>query len=324
MSTSEEYNLITKVITGEASNADRKTFDEKMESDDDFKTRYLESQKIWDATPVILEEADANEAWLRFAQKLKKSEPSKRNKSSYRAFLRIAAALLLFGVIGLIANRLYLYNPDVIIYTAANERKDISLPDGSKIILNSSSSVKYKKKFNNETRDIFLQGEAFFDVAKNPERPFIITTADSRTEVLGTSFNLKENTKSGSVVLTVSTGKVKFTSTKTGEFKVLTAGEAAIVSDGEVSETELDLNSIAWVSKKMVFRDAPMKQVISTIQDYFKVEINVSDTNINNCHFTAEFDSPKLTDVLDVLSRSLQLTYTIKGKQVNLSGKGCN
>jgi len=134
------------------------------------------------------------------------AKPKNRLSHLYHRMVKIAAIAIIFLGITFLAS--YLINTGSISQVAAKgEKKTILLPDGSLVFLNSKSSISYSKDFKNK-RELKLTGEAYFEVKKNPERPFLVETEKIKTRVLGTSFNIKAY-KNSQTMVSVNTGKVE-------------------------------------------------------------------------------------------------------------------
>lgn len=323
MNTIEEDILITKALSGEALPDELTLLDTWRKASKANQVKYDEMEKIWLYSAQSEMEIDTEAAW----QKVRlKTEQQRTTLPLYQQnWLRIAAILAVVTTIGWFGFR-FAYNPLVTIETTAMEQKEIQLPDGSKVWLNEKSKLSFHKKLNAEKRNVQLEGEAFFEVVKNPAQPFVIESQQATTEVLGTSFNLKVLKGTLEAELSVATGKVRFTSATSKKEAIAIAGQKiTILKNGELETltAPVSVNDMAWKTRKLVFNNSNLKDVFTTLENYFKVSIKVENPNILNCHFTAEFNNPKLEQVLDVLARTLQLNHTKTGKKITIDGKGC-
>ncbi len=320
MNTQETYLLIAKVLSGEASEKESKEMDEWRNTNPDHEKTYLQASYIWEKSSVEAEEEDAEAAWLKLGLRVKKAK-----EKSTLFYMRIAAVFLAVSVIGSIFVYLYLFPSMMEIRTAGNEIKQVELPDGSKVWLNENSSLAFSKKFRGGERKVELHGEAFFEVIKDPSRPFIIRSQTAITRVLGTSFNLEDYGKGEDAVLSVRTGRVAFSSTQTGEELILLANEkASITRIGKVLKEEgINKNESAWKDGKLIFKDALLAEVFPVIEKYYHVKLQTENQEIMRCHFTGEFVNASLSQVLDVISKTLQLKYESEGNRVMMKGRGC-
>ncbi len=320
MNEQENIELITRVLANEASSEEKNVLNDWIKADKTNEILFNQYQKIWENADVDSDEnVDVELAWQKLASKI----PSTNNKFYWNNYLRFAAAVLLFAGIGFLLNK-FVFSTDIMVQTAINETKIIVLPDGSKVWLNQNSKISYPKNETNE-RSVILDGEAFFEVVKNPQKPFVITTDFSQTKVLGTSFNLIAYSPLKTVKLTVATGKVSFKSTETNLEQIVLAEETALIDElGKNNKVEnFDINETIWKEKKLIFNDNSLADAFKSIEHYFKVEIKTENPNITHCHFTGEFTEPSLKDVMDVVCKTLQLNYKQDNKTIWVKGKGC-
>lgn len=314
----ETIKLITRVLANEASEEEQLQLDQWRSQDASNELKYVEMQKIWDN--ALPNEVDTTRAWEKFSKAL-----SQKSGTIYRLTAwRIAAAVILTGGIGIYLMGLLSGPVYKTVQTAYNQQKEVKLPDGSIVLLNRESSISYEENFKGETRNVMLEGEAFFEVVKNPEKPFIITSGETETKVLGTSFNL--NVRKGEAAqLTVVTGKVSFTSSNTKEQIIVTADESAVIDTSGHAKKQLmqDHNALAWKTNVLSFNDATLEEVFKTLEQYFNVRISAENKQIYKCRISNKFVDPTFSQVMDVITKALQLNYEQKGKQVIVKGKGC-
>ncbi len=312
--------LITRVLAKEASGAEEQVLENWIKADSLNEQQFNELKQIWDQTTAPEMERDTNVAWTQFKLKLDK----RKKRNNFYTFLKVAAACILVGGAALFLNNL-ISNSQLTASTDSHEIKKVVLPDGSVVLLHHLSSISYKKSFAGNTREVQLNGEAYFDVVKNPERPFIITTANAITKVLGTSFNLLAFDSAAEVKCAVTSGKVSVTSTLSKRQVIVVADQTAIINPkGETLRLDqVDSNAIAWKTRKLIFRDAPFQEVIVALEHYFDVQIAIENERMNNCHFTGEYKNKSLAAILEDLCKSLQLNYKQKNGQIFIQGRGC-
>ena len=198
------------------------------------------------------------------------------------------------------------------VVTLQGEKKEVTLPDGSHVWLNSSSKLRYAVKFEGNERKVALEGEAYFEVAKNPARPFIIDAGTSVTTVLGTAFNLRARTGEKTVAVTVAEGKVAFTGKEmpAQDAVKLIAGDLGILTL-ETKHLERvkndDPNFLAWKTGKLIFKNTALKQVVAKLTDFYGKNIRVDDISKAEIPFTSTFDHKPLQDVITIMEMSLGL-----------------
>jgi len=284
-------------------------------------------QKIWDAGKD--DEGfnpDVDAAWENVAEELNLDDRSRiieMPKRSNSIFYRIAAAIvILLGVTWIYTNQLSA--PEMIRVASLNEQKEVILPDNSKVYLNANTSIEYPEHFRGNTREIKLNGEAFFEITKDRAHPFIIHTENVYTKVLGTSFNILARNKSNKVVVSVKTGKVEVGIDQQSNVK-LEPGYTAMVdlttNSLEKINTPSD-NYLSWKTKELIFEDVTIAELIPVLNSYYNIEISANQ-EILDCHFTGKFSQPNLTDILNVLELSNGFSYEINGDKITLTGKAC-
>jgi len=325
----EYWDIIKKSINNEAS-AEEKAALESWLKEDAANVQLLEDAK---ATWNMLGETtntsvnfNANSAWNAVQEKINKENNvvSLTSANNTKWIYRMAAVL----VLSLFSTWYFLNrnsSPEELVAQSNNERLRVTLPDGSKVWLNSNSKLTYPKQFNSNTRAVKLEGEAFFDVTKNHEQPFVISNADFEVKVLGTSFNVLAYSKLSDVVVTVVTGTVSFQS-NSGESVLLTKDETGTLNKRNKKVNEIinnDTNFMAWQNGKIEFDNTSIKSVCTTIKDYFGIDVIVENQNVYNCKFTGSFNNPTLQEVLTVLENTLNIKTKINQSSITISGDGC-
>lgn len=323
----EYWDIIPKYINNEASPSEKAALEAWL-NENPANAQLLEDAKAaWNISGDKHDDVtfDANHAWVSIQNKIKKEDNViPLNNSSNKWIYRIAAVLIL----SLFSTWFFLNKnaaPEELVAQSTNERLMVTLPDGSKVWLNGNSKLTYPKEFNSNKRSVKLEGEAFFDVVKNPDQPFIISNADFEVKVLGTSFNVLAYKKLSDVIVTVVTGTVSFQS-NTGEGVLLTKDETGILNKNShklVETLNSDNNFMAWQNGKIEFDNTSLKTVCNTLKDYFGIDIVVENPNVNNCKFTGSFKNPKLKDVLMVLENTLNVKTKVSQTNVTISGAGC-
>lgn len=240
-------------------------------------------------------------------------------------FKGIAIAAILLVVIGL---GLYVSNqpsPDAALVAYQElvlpygKKASISLPDGTKVFLNAGSRLKYPLKFPETERRIFLEGEGFFEVTKDPGKPFYVQTKKTTTRVLGTRFNL-QSWKGDADKLNVEEGKVKFSASGCKDTLILQANMQGTFNGQSLRKTIVDSgNKAAWTKGVMVFNNAQLSEVTAELERWYAVQIQLDDPGLASYRVKARFDNSSLIDVLKSISFALNIKYKIKDKEVMLS-----
>jgi ferric-dicitrate binding protein FerR (iron transport regulator) len=195
--------------------------------------------------------------------------------------------------------------------------REITLSDGSVIRLNKNSEVIISENFMHGTREIELKGEAFFDVAHNPDQPFIIHANESDVEVLGTSFNVKSHPEDSNVQVAVVDGRVAFRNVNStpesetlsvtlskGQYGYMDIQKRTILVDDLAVE-----NYLAWKSGRFEFENLTLQQVCTQLNRLYDIECSYSDLGIQNLMLTASFSNESVEKTLEVISLSLDIEY---------------
>lgn len=326
----EDWELIIKYLKDEISEEERKTIEHWLNADAKNLLLFNEIKYTWNVSGSQHQPIKINKlkAWESIQQKIHVEEkviPLTTKKSNYNTWILRVAAIL---VVGLFATWLALKlnsKPELIMVSTTSDQKMIVMPDGTNIILNKNSILSYSTEFDTDERKVILNGEAFFDVTKNPQKPFIIENKNFQVKVLGTSFDVMAYNSDEEAVVTVVTGKVAF-SDKKGNSVLLVKDEVGKLNKTNQQLTKinnLNSNFLSWKTKKLEFNNATVYDVCESLKNYFSVQINVSDKSIYNCKFTGSYSNPKLEEVLKTLEITLNLKIAINGNQLVFSGKGC-
>ncbi|WDF64502.1 FecR family protein [Flavobacterium sp. KACC 22763] len=193
------------------------------------------------------------------------------------------------------------------------EHAKIELSDGTQIWLNAGSVLKYPKEFRGDTREVYLSGEAFFDVAKDKKHPFIIHTNKMDTKVLGTSFNVQAYPDQTTQEVSVATGRVNVKSTVTEENVYVTPGQKVVFKsqDNKLQAfKDIPVNTISlWRKNIMVFEETPLPEVVATINRNYNVAIEVKNKNLNALKISAYFKELPADQVIGLVCNIINAQY---------------
>lgn len=204
------------------------------------------------------------------------------------------------------------------------KRRNVHLPDGSTVLLNGNSDISYTNKFNQDKREINLTGDAFFIVAKNPAKPFVVTANNISTTALGTAFYvLGQRAGKKSVTVELVEGKVNVTTTgaKTNSTGVLLLpGEKAITTDGvSLQKEKFDSTALqAWVQGRLVFDNTPVVTAIEQLERWYSVDITVQKEGLGNFVINGRYNNAALEDILKVICFSINRRFRISGNNITI------
>jgi transmembrane sensor len=217
----------------------------------------------------------------------------------------------------------------------------VLLEDGSIVTLASGSSIHYPDHFLPGKREVFLEGEAFFEVSKNAKRPFFVYNNNIVTHVLGTSFTVKSNQHTGQVEVSVRSGRVEVYEKGDAEKNVVANNNGVILLPNQKvlynekakqfvpSLVDSPLPLITEGPEKELkienttFEETPLKAVLPSLEKSYGVEIVVENEEIYKCLFTGDISQQDLFTRLEIVCQATGATYEVKGTKVLIKGKGC-
>lgn len=235
--------------------------------------------------------------------------------------LLVAASVLLYHY-SFIPNLNQEEQPREIAYDAGTrQHKILSLSDGSTVRLNSNARLTLPEVFRGDTREVILQGEAFFEINPNPGKPFIVHTAHAVIKVLGTAFNVKASASAHNVQVAVREGKVSFrpktpASPREVFLRKNQLGYLQVENDQiKVEQVRID-NYLSWMTRRLVFDNTPLPVVCAQLERLYEIRCSIGSEELTGLHFTANFERRSLKKTLDVIARSLEIEYQVEENTV--------
>ncbi|PXY01382.1 hypothetical protein DF185_07810 [Marinifilum breve] len=249
-------------------------------------------------------EFDSKKAYSKILQK-----KNLQKRLKIRRYLQYAAAMTILIVSGITS---YLFmNTDsdqILVVNNIASEKLLNLPDGSTILLAQGSSIRHSKHFSEKVRSIELTGEAFFNVAKDKNRPFIISTSQTQTQVIGTSFRISE--ANGNTFIKVESGIVEFRGkneptnkvrlVKGDKAKFMTKQHVILKGSNKSQNSELKIQYLAYQNESL-------KSICSDLNELFNVDIRLEGEMIPQLRLTTVFENQKLENILETISFTLDL-----------------
>ena len=212
----------------------------------------------------------------------------------------------------------------------------LALPDGTVILLGSGSRLSYAADFKTQKREVYLEGEAFFDVAKDATRPFYVYANELVTKVLGTSFFVKASQNNPTAQVIVKTGKVSvYFLKKVDTSKPDSPAEAVVITPNQ--QINFDRNSSRFVKALVAepailapaptfafdFRNAPASEVFEVLEKAYGVPMIYDEELLKDCLVTAPLSDESLFEKLDLICRAIEADYATMDGQIVVTGKGC-
>ena len=327
--------LLIRYIVGDVNAEESASVEAWINASQENKGQFEALEKTWKhaENPFEVEPAqvDVDAAWRSVKGRMQdlsdieqKQMPTTRSLWFYAS--RVAAVL----VMGLLIYAIYQFQssiPETMTLSSADSTiTDNPLPDGTIISLNNDSEVVFPEDFEENERRVAMKGEVYFDVEPEPERPFIIEANEAVITVLGTAFNVKALEDDNAVEVLVEEGLVELSNAERTQTAQLAVGEKGIYlrETKEVKkETEIDVESLFWLNKTLLFRDTRLSMVFTTLEKLYKVEINVENEDILDCELTAKFSNEKIEDIIEHISVIFELETEQDADTFLIRGNGC-
>ncbi len=310
-----------RYLSGEAGGEEKAVFERDLALDPVLRDHFSAFQRMWQAASSDSHsEWNTDKAWQQFKQ-YNQIDPVQTNSPIRRLSWAVAAALFL--AVGAAVFLWYQAKPDSYAY---EDQKDdhILLADGTKIYLNAGSTIDVFP-LTKKQRRVHLQGEAFFEVASDPTRPFIAESGETVTEVVGTSFNLHQSGSKTEIF--VREGKVIFRSKlDSGSALALTSGEAAVFQDAQIVRlVNPSPNMQSWHSKQLDLSGIPIEVMISDMSRYFNREIMIENESVKDCKLGGKllFNEPKIENVLAIIAATINANVEMDGDKCIIRGGKC-
>lgn len=331
----EEYlkKLFQKYLDNNCTPTEKKYLDELFDS-------YIEDTVYNDSNDLENERSLGFELFEKVRGKIKTTENPQENKSTKKqknttVIWTVAASIAILLGVGIswvssksnapVENNTSVKIDLVSRSTIAGEKKEVRLRDGSIVYLNSESKLSYNENFGEDgTRWVKLEGEAFFEVAPDKSKPFIIESGTIVTEVKGTSFNIQAFTENNDIAITVLTGEVGVSKKGMKNKIQLVPNTQALFSkeNDQISILEVDAQQfINWKNGILNFEDAQMEDVLNAIERWYGVNIVTENLSLNDCSLTAKFNRSSIYEVMESIKFAKEnIEYTIENNTIELKG----
>ena len=318
---------IVKYLTGACSPVEIQELEAWVNADPANRDYFNKMEQTWVLTAAH-EAFDTEKAWARVSQRIEAHDNAGTTpvrKLYDTPVFRLAAAAILIIAVFFLTDRL---NTKTTLSAGIGESEETTLDDGSRITLNAGSSLKYPKSFDKSVRSVELKGEAYFDIERDTSRPFLVKTRRAEIEVLGTSFNIREN--EDSLIIVVSEGVVALRALKNkgDEDVVLRKGEQGFfnyATNKAFKTVETASDALFWYNRSLSFKATPLPLVIQTLEKNYDVRFNYQEEQIAKCFLTTRFEAASLEEIIAVIETTFGITIISNGGefQVNSNDEAC-
>ncbi|MDX1639363.1 MAG: FecR domain-containing protein [Balneolaceae bacterium] len=344
-----DNELLQRYLSGLCNETEIKQVEGWLEESTEHRKMMNEYQKIWNVSPGKRIEVDSHEAWDSFSnryigtpeQQLHSDPQNKvfqvnskhvagsRKKSAARLTIySIAAAAVLVIAFLFYSNNV---TPDTSVQpklvsqeitTDKGQRTTVRLSDGTRIHLNAESKLSVPQDYMADRREVHLQGEAYFEVITNKQKPFFVHTGESVTRVLGTKFNVTAYPADENVQVVVAEGKVALGAGKDDEapeVQLTTKQKGTISKNGKILASKISRLDIYldWSKGNLTFHDAPMDEVKNKLERWYDINVVIDDrVLVTGRRLTGSFQDVSMKSVLNSIALSLELSYTQDGRTI--------
>lgn len=344
--------LIGKKLNGEAT-FEELAYLEKLVNEGIIDQHSIDAvEKYWhesSSLPVVQSEEDFDKKWSKFLNEIEERNETNDHSLPVKRKLTLTQWLVAASVVIVTAITLSIYNSvdtskqlSHVNEISAPEHgiSRIKLPDGTRVWLNSESKLSYTSDFGKQIREVWLEGEAYFDVVKDKRRPFIVKTNSIHLKVLGTAFNVRSYQNEDITEASLVHGSIQVSLVKSTEKNIILKplekltvntkllnqkGTSNIGKDGEPSITLSYIHQSVndsipsealWMENKLAFESEVFSQVIERLEKWYDVEIAVRNEEIHQHRFTGRFKNESLSEALKALQMSCYFNFTIREKKV--------
>ena len=323
----EIYHIVIQKLKGEISPENNELLKKWLKKDLSNENLLHEIENTWKITGKIKvkNQVNVDEEWKRF-QKFRDTKTSPLDDLNLRSpkklvtnILKIAAVLVIGFLLVFSVQKYWFSDKNYIIAQSGDSDKELLLADGTRILLNKNSVLKYSKKFGAKNRKVKLNGEAHFNVAKS-KIPFTIETSFTKTRVLGTKFNLKAYSSQDMVELTVQEGKVEFGDRKKKNKIILTKGEYALFNNTTKKIQQGTISELHKLNHPLNFNNEALKEIAKSISVHYNKEV-VVDENIQDLRITSSFEELSIEEILKLIEIALEADCSIQKDTIYIRKK---
>lgn len=327
--TDQKFEEYASFLAGESDTEEKQYLLERLKNDPEEKKSFEKLNSFWNNYSPEVDSADR--IWKKTSAKLGFVNTPKarfRKLSTLQKYAAVAIVLISIGFNSYFIIDKWMGNSvDMIEYSAkTGEVKEFALPDGSKVWLNSESTLILPEQFKGNSRNVFLIGQAFFKVEKNPKKPFLVNTAEMVIKVLGTSFEVRNYQNDPEISTSLVEGKVELQNkVANGDDIVLKPSEEAMINktDGKITISEKPEILIApWRDGRFRFYNTELLSIAHQLERKFDCEFVFVDQAAESLRFTADFENENLDEILGLLNKAHSFNLKKSGRRFIISISG--
>jgi ferric-dicitrate binding protein FerR (iron transport regulator) len=341
----EELEQFLSYLEGNYTKEEERKLKAWLNSNLEHRKEFQAFRKIWETPDISYPKPDVEAALKNVMEKIGMSDEKEDIQSHFGpetkrypprmmlahrrwtpVFLRAAAViflvltpLILFRILGPGSMRT--------LFVESGRQEAIHFPDGSQVTLDAGSLLKYPKSFKGKNRTVTLNGEGYFKVVSNTEKPFVIKTDEAFVRVLGTEFNVRAWKKNESVVVAVAKGSVSLKSLKTdihSEEAIISENQMSVLNKNEKPSQPRDVEIkeyLSWMQQEIYFRSTPLREVLDQLERWYNLEFILSDTSYSSNRITIFIEKKPIDEILELVCLVNRFTYNQTGNIITFSVK---
>jgi transmembrane sensor len=322
--TDKEWEELSSLLSEE--NNDNNDLLSRFMAEDRYNTiKYWKELKEMNSDKEI----NVDKAWNKLHSRLSengliKEKPVIRRNLVRTAYFRIAATVLLLLGIGsvlLYINDKVILSRKTVVATTDNQKNlQVTLPDGSNIFLNRNTRLSYRENFGRHGRNVTLSGEAFFDISRDENNPFIVDAGKASVKVLGTSFNIITSNEDSAVEVFVKTGQVMVSGNENNKNLILDPGYiGTMLPEHSEKSVNSDPNYMSWNTGLLVYDGQTLDVVFRDLKRVYNMDIVADDPDIITNTWTSPIDNQTQETIIRLICLSFTLDYTKEGSVYHLA-----
>lgn len=307
--------LMAQYFDQSINEVDRVTLENWLSESTEHQRQFEQNRLIWQ---MSAKQVNVDEAWGKVANRLNIATQEKQvavRNINWFMYFRNAAAILLVLFASYFVYYQFAANKSLIEHTALQSDSEVLLAEGSIVKLEEESSLFYPEQFNVDEREVVLKGKAFFEVTKNPKKPFVVDLDEVKVTVLGTSFFIEADEKDDYIKISVNTGRVKVQNLRENQEVILTANESITYNKNKrlwTNKENFKDHEAYWLLKTFEFKNLELIKVFQRIEDEFMLKITY-DESLASCKFSARIETVHPEDIIKQICLLYQLEY-VKNK----------
>jgi len=296
------------------------------------KQQFIAMREIWFSASSLPDKEvfDEKKAYLRFVSHQGKKKENTWQKTSLRVLLQSAAAIIILVIVSYISfkhgnEQLKSQFCDIVIEAPWGSKTKTYLPDGTLVWLNTGSKMTYSQGFGVNDRNVHLSGEGYFEVVRNEKLPFNVVTDEMQVNVLGTKFNFCNYPNDEEAMISLLEGRIMVRNyVKKGENIKMNPNQEIFLNkeSGHMRIVKVNArNTTEWTKGYLFFDENLLPDIVKRLERSYNVQIIITDPSLKKLRFYSNFTRKELSvkEVLDILSSTRKIKYTINGKEIKLS-----